>query len=185
MKKPIILIGGTAGTGKSTLANSLLHELELDHKLGSGFLRAAIQTETSPAKDPALFEFTFRADDPVANLRAQAGRLRPAITACINRARREGTSLVVEGTHLIPDLFHDAEVDRYFVLSVPDLEEHTRRINGATHSLRQVSAQDIDNIRAIDDYYRRSAADLGVTCLEVHGESFDAIGALDLHRLAS
>jgi len=52
MQKPIILIGGTAGTGKSTLARELSSRLKIDHRLGTGFMREVLRSETSQAKDP-------------------------------------------------------------------------------------------------------------------------------------
>lgn len=100
--KPIILIGGTSGTGKTTLARKLCSSLDIDHRLGSGFIREIVKTHSSYSH---LNTFTFRSDDPVKSLVAQAITLQPFVLACIERARNEGTSLIIEGTHLIPDLY--------------------------------------------------------------------------------
>jgi 2-phosphoglycerate kinase len=163
--KPVILIGGTAGTGKSTLANRLLHRLSLDHRLGTGFVRAVIQSETTPERDPKLYSLTFQSEDPVANLRWQAMRLRPSIVACIDRARREGTSLVIEGTHLLPELYVNTTPSAFVVLAAPETEEHWRRINGPSHSSRRVTRAELEGVRTIDAEFRAQAERFGLPLL--------------------
>jgi 2-phosphoglycerate kinase len=162
MRKPVILIGGTAGTGKSTLARELSSALRIDHRLGTGFLREVLRSETSPAKDPDLFTFTFRSENPIKTLLAQARRLRPAILSCIRRAKNEGTSLVIEGNHLIPELYADLEADLYFVLSAPSLDEHLRRLQGPSHLKRTITAADFKHAVMINEYFRAEAEKFGV-----------------------
>jgi len=160
--KPVVLIGGTAGTGKSSLANRLCAELGLDHRIGTGFIRAVVCSETVPELDPELFSFTFRADDPVAHLRIQSERLRPAIVACIRRAQEEGTSLVVEGPHLLPSLYWDIPVSTHIVLAAPAPLEHRNRLTGPTHSRRRISDEDWRNARLIDSHIAAEAERFGV-----------------------
>src|SRR5436190_22943496 len=161
--KPVVLIGGASGAGKSTLAGRLKRELGLDHFLGTGFVRAIVQAETTPDDDPALFSMTLRSPDPVAHVVAQAHRLHRSVCACIDRARREGTSIVIEGSHLIPELYHDGGADLYFVLRAPDVDEHAQWIRGATHTLRTVNNAELANIRLIDEYFTSEAEKYGVT----------------------
>ncbi len=161
-KKPIVLIGGTAGTGKSTLARELSSVLALDHRLGTGFIREVAKTSHSPSTAPELFRFTFRAENPIENLIAQARALKPAIDACIARARNEGTSLVIEGNHLIPELYRDAPVDVYVVLAAPAPDQHRTRLNGFSHNKRRLGEDDVANVRRIGDYLRDEAARHGV-----------------------
>ena len=161
-KKPIVLIGGTAGTGKSTLARELSSRLSFDHRLGTGFIREVAKAFHSPDSAPELYSFTFRSERPVENLIAQARALKPAIDACIARARNEGTSLVIEGNHLIPNLYHDAAVDLYVVLAAPAPREHRTRLHGQSHSKRRLSESDIANVRKIDDYLCAEAVRWGI-----------------------
>ena len=160
--KPIILIGGTAGTGKTTLASELSWRLSLDHRIGTGFIREIVKSQHRKEDCLELHGFTFRAEQPVANIAAQAQRLRPAIIACIERARREGTSLLVEGTHLLPSLYHDVIVDLFVVLAAPELEEHQRRLHGPSHLHRQTTNADFANVRLIDQYLGSEAARWGI-----------------------
>lgn len=165
MVKAVILIGGTAGTGKSTLARELCYRLGIDHRLGTGFIREVVKSQVAEQICPELYRFTFRAENPAGNLLAQARRLQPAISACIRRARREGTSLVIEGTHLIPELYGSAEIDRYLVLAAPDAAEHVRRLRGPSHANRDITLADVDNVRRIDDYFRAETKRYGTPYL--------------------
>jgi 2-phosphoglycerate kinase len=162
MAKPIVLIGGTAGTGKSTLAQELTWEMRFDHRLGTGFIREVVKSYHSAATAPELYTFTFRAQDPIEHLVAQAQILKPAIDACIARARNEGTSLVIEGNHLIPELFQDAPVDLFVVLAAPPTGEHRARLHGQSHNKRRLTEADIANVRRIDDYLRAEALRCGI-----------------------
>lgn len=161
--KPIILIGGTAGTGKTTLASELSWRLGLDHRIGTGFIREIVKSQHRKEDCLELHGFTFRSEQPVANIVAQAQWLRPAIIACIERARREGTSLLVEGTHLLPSLYHDVVVDLFTVLAAPELEEHKRRLHGPSHLHRQTTDADLSHVRLIDQYLGSEAARWGIS----------------------
>jgi 2-phosphoglycerate kinase len=163
--KPILLIGGASGTGKSTLANLVLARLDLDHRIGTGFIRAVLQAEASEVTEPQLFSTTFGADDPVGRVVWQARRLRAAVASCVDRARREGTSLVIEGSHLLPSVYADLAVDAFAVLAAPPATEHVLRIGGHRHTRRLVGADDVRRIREIDELYRREAEALGVPVL--------------------
>jgi 2-phosphoglycerate kinase len=156
--KPIILIGGTAGTGKTTLASELSWRLGLDHRIGTGFIREIVKSQHRKEDCLELHGFTFRSEQPIANIVAQAQRLKPAIIACIDRARREGTSLLVEGTHLLPSLYHDVNVDMFVVLEAPAFEEHKRRLQGPSHLHRQTTEGDFANVRLIDQFLGIEAA---------------------------
>jgi 2-phosphoglycerate kinase len=175
--KPVVLVGGTAGTGKSSLANRLCAQLPVDHRIGTGFIRAVLCSETTPERDPELFSFTFRAEDPIAHLHVQAERLRPAVLACIQRAQDEGTSLVVEGPHLLPSLYADVPVAAFFVLGAPPAEEHRTRLTGPTHARREISDRDLRNARLIDAHIAEDAQRRGVARL-VYRDNFEQFAAL-------
>jgi 2-phosphoglycerate kinase len=176
--KPVILLGGAPGTGKSTLANLLVSRLDLDHRIGTGFIRAILQSEVSEASEPLLFSRTFEAEDPTARVMWQARRIRAAVLACVDRARREGTSLVVEGSHLLPSVYADLPVDVFAILAAPPESEHTRRIGGHRHTQRILGAEDLDAIRQIDKFYRLDADRAGVPVLATDAAVEDVVEAL-------
>jgi 2-phosphoglycerate kinase len=175
--KPVVLVGGTAGSGKSSLANQLCARLSIDHRIGTGFIRAVLCSETSPERDPELFSFTFHAEDPVAHLQIQAERLRPAVLACIRRAQDEGTSLVIEGPHLLPSMYAQLPVAAFFVLGAPPPVEHRDRLHGLTHARRRISDQDWHNARLLDAHIAADAERHGVPRL-VYRDNFEDFAAL-------
>jgi len=146
----IILIGGTAGTGKSTLARKLANELNISHRIGTGFIREILRSVTNKNKSPSLFSYTFRSRNPVLNIINQAKILKPAIIRCIKRAREEGTSLIIEGNHLIPQLYKNEDFDLMFVISSDEKLE--QQLKGKTHSERVISNQDLINIKKINNF---------------------------------
>ncbi|HLG67112.1 MAG TPA: hypothetical protein VKV36_04485 [Acidimicrobiales bacterium] len=171
----IVLVGGTAGCGKTTLANHLLARLDLDHRIGTGFIRAVVQSEVGPGAEPGLFMRTYEGPDPVATVRAQAERLLPAVQACLARARNEGTSLVVEGTHLLPELYHGEGLP-FVVLEPPRGAEHARRLAGQRHTRRPVGPGDVQGAQAIGEHYRAQARRYGIPTM-VYADNLDEIVA--------
>jgi 2-phosphoglycerate kinase len=88
----------------------------------------------------------------------QAQRLQPAVEACIERSHREGTSLVLEGTQLLPALYHDhPHVTHFVVLEAPEGPEHQQRLLGSSHSKRQLDDDTIAKISATNGYYVEQA----------------------------
>jgi 2-phosphoglycerate kinase len=150
--------------------------------LGTGFVRAILQSETTPERDPLLYSMTFQADDPVAHLHWQATRLRSAVLTCIERARAEGTSLVVEGSHLLPSFYHDAPVDGFVVLEAPEPEEHLRRLTGETHTRRMVTDVDLERVRRIDAHYVSDATAVNVPVVRYDGSVDEIRRALGSER---
>ena len=45
MTKKIILIGGVAGTGKTSIARKICNDYNIDHRLGTGFIREIVKIE--------------------------------------------------------------------------------------------------------------------------------------------
>ncbi len=156
--KPVVLIGGPSGAGKSTLARTLDCHLGFDHRLGVGFVREVVRSQTDQDRDPQLFLYSFAGPDPTSTLLGQAERLRPAVEACIERAYREGTSLVLEGTQLLPELYHDHPyVTDFLVLEAPAGHEHQQRLLGSSHTKRQLDDDAMAQIAATSAYYLEQA----------------------------
>ena len=116
----IFLIGGTAGSGKSSTANTLANRLEIVHTQSTDMLREIMRTMIPERLMPILHQSSFNAwkafpeqrtkDDEVPEslliqgYRSQADLLSLAIEAVVKRATREHVSLVLEGVHLHPAL---------------------------------------------------------------------------------
>jgi len=156
--KPVVLIGGPSGAGKSTLARELDCHLGFDHRLGVGFVREVVRSQTDEDRDPMLFLYSFAGPDPTATLVRQAERLQPAVEACIERSHREGTSLVLEGTQLLPALYHDhPHVTHFVVLEAPEGPEHQQRLLGSSHAKRRLDDDTMARISSTNSYYVEQA----------------------------
>ncbi len=114
----IFLIGGTAGCGKSSTANTLASRLEIVRTQSTDMLREVMRTMMPAQILPVLHESSFTAwrglpDQQKTNgevseamliqgYRSQADLLSLAIEAVMERAKREQVSLVLEGVHIHP-----------------------------------------------------------------------------------
>jgi 2-phosphoglycerate kinase len=116
----MLLIAGTAGSGKSTIAADVASHLAIGRTQSTDILREVIRSMISEREQPLLHRSSFAAwtglpasarealTDPdellIEGYRRQAAMLTPAIEAVIRRADRESVSLVMEGVHINPTL---------------------------------------------------------------------------------
>ena len=119
----ILLIGGTSGCGKSTIATALANQLDIVRTQSTDMLREVMRTMISKRLLPVLHQSSFSAwqalplqegrltedqDTLVADgFLAQVDLLSVASEAVIERALRERVSLIFEGVHI-----HQSMVDR-------------------------------------------------------------------------
>ncbi len=153
-KKSIILLGGVAGTGKTMMGNLLLNSLELDHSIGTGWIREVYSINLDKKKYPELFTHSFRPIKkritPVENFRRGTKSLLPAIEACVKRARREGTSLLIEGVYLMPDV-NEGLYDFFFLLKkAEDIKIYANILTGKSHNKRPIYKSDIQGSLEIE-----------------------------------
>jgi 2-phosphoglycerate kinase len=191
----VIMIGGATGVGKSTIATQLAARLGIVRVVGTDaireVMRAMFSAELMPTlhvssfqSDGALREPTRRSDALVAGFREQTAAVSVGIDALIERAAAEGTSVVVEGPHVVPGFF---DLDRYGerILPVPvvvEVEDEGRHLNhfparetGPRPADRYVS--NFENIRKLQRYIKSQALSHGVPVVSNH--SFDqALSAL-------
>lgn len=166
--KPIVLIGGVSGTGKTTITNLLLHMVNIDHKIGLGWIRETLCTLLSKNEYPELFDYSFKTsntrDLEKYYIFKQTEYHKHAIEACIDRAHREGTSLLIEGVSLVPGIIDTKYVTNYFWLKMPgNIEVHKKLLLGETHNNRNISNNDLSAIRKvgkhIEDNYNNHDVD--------------------------
>ncbi|MGH7542244.1 MAG: AAA family ATPase [Gemmatimonadota bacterium] len=195
----VILIGGAVGVGKSTVATHLAHRLGIVRVAATdGSIREVMRAMLSPELMPSLHVSSFqtdravreptrRSDALVAGFREQTQAVSVGIDAMIKRSATEGTSIVIEGVHVVPGFFDDvAYSDRIvavpLILEVEEEERHLHHFASRETGVRPAEryAANFDNIRKLQRYIKSQALSHGVPIVPNH--SFDqAISAvLDL-----
>jgi 2-phosphoglycerate kinase len=113
----ILLMGGTTGCGKSTVATEVAHRLDIVRTQSTDMLREVMRLMVSDQLLPALHASSFNAwetlerrTDPdvdpgelfIEGYRTQSNLVTVAAEAVLRRARSERVSLIVEGVHIHP-----------------------------------------------------------------------------------
>jgi len=199
----IILIGGAPGVGKSNLASALAYRLGVPRIVSTDAIRQALRSLISPDLSPELHSSSFTAwrtellpsEAPkpsrkrvVRGFRRQVQQLTAPLEAIISRSVEEGTSLVMEGIHLVPgfialERFDGATVVE-LILNVSDPELHqsyfgAREVQTDNRRRREHYLEHFDEIRIIQDFCAAQAKAEGVPVIEAG--SFDALvdGAIE------
>ena len=168
----IILIGGAAGTSKTTNGNIICKHYEINHRMGSGFMREAAKSFISKNKNPYLYNYSFNPHDdtsPFENLYKQSESLKDPIERCIKRAYNEGTSLLIEGVNVIPGLIDSDHVKFNCIFTVDDYDQHLNMINGKTHFKRKITREQFSRVRKIQDNFKILANDNDWSIIDLSG----------------
>jgi 2-phosphoglycerate kinase len=165
--KPIVLVGGSNASGKTYLARELLSTGTFDHMLGTGFIREILRSTVNRDSASPLLGYSFEGNDPVRTLHRQARALSAAVIACIQRAEREGTAIVIEGTHIVPSLYaHLPEVTEIVVLVAPEQDEKARwSWLTDSHNRRKFTSGQLDAIREMDSWFSDEAGRAAIPVL--------------------
>ena len=110
----IVMLSGTTGVGKSTLATMLAHRLGITRVIATDVIRHVLRSffarELMPAVHYSAFDAAGAVDDEVSHgdrdlvgYERQAESIGHGVAAIVDRACTEGTAMVVEGVHLLPD----------------------------------------------------------------------------------
>jgi 2-phosphoglycerate kinase len=129
----VLLIGGTSGCGKSTIATALANRLEIVRMQSTDMLREVMRTMISSRLLPILHTSSFSAwsvlgasernleqdeDQLLAEgFRAQVDLLSAASEAVIERTLRERVWLILEGVHVHPSILEKIPQDTDAVIA--------------------------------------------------------------------
>jgi len=166
----IVLIGGSTGTGKSTVAAEVARRLGITRVASTDFIRQTMRAFFSPEFMPTIHYSSFEAgqaldeevtgDPTIVGFVEQCRHVCVGVDAAIHRSLTEGWSMVLEGVHLVPGLLPervDGAVLVHVVLEIADegvhrLHFHVRdAATGGTRAMDKYLER-IDDIRRIQAY---------------------------------
>jgi 2-phosphoglycerate kinase len=156
----IIMVGGTTGVGKSTIATEVAHRLGITRITSTDSIREVMRGIFSQDLMPAIYESSFNAwrglripvphgaNPVIVGFREQTAVVTTGIKSIVDRAVTEGVSLVIEGIHVVPGylepcLFEGAHVVE-LVIAVDDEDRHRSHFY-----IREVQT---DGARAVEKY---------------------------------
>lgn len=179
----VILIGGTTGVGKSTLATQLAARLGIVRVVATDAIRAVMRALFSQELMPTLYTSSFdagtalreaplRTDDrAIVGFREQTAAVSVGLRGLLDRAAIEGTSVIIEGAHAVPgfvDLepWEDRVVAVPLVVSVDEEDLHhshfeTRGLDSPSRPADRYEAG-FENIRKVQKYIKSQALSHGV-----------------------
>jgi 2-phosphoglycerate kinase len=186
----VVLIGGATGVGKSTIATQLATRLGIVRVVATDAIREVMRALFSNELMPALYASSFEAgkvlrepptrEASIVGFREQTNAVAVGIHALIQRAAIEGTSIIIEGAHIVPG-FVDLESWQDKILAVPAIvtieEEAVHRdhfrARSADHGGRPATRylEGFDDIRRIQRYIKSQALAHGVPVIPNY--SFD------------
>jgi 2-phosphoglycerate kinase len=156
----IVLIGGSTGTGKSTVAAEVGHRLGITRVASTDFIRQTMRAFFSREFMPTIHYSSFEAgealgdevtgDPAIVGFVDQCRHVCVGVDAAIKRALTEGWSMVLEGVHLVPGLVQ-AELEGvllvHVVVEIGDEDVHRMHFH--------VRDSATGGIRAMDKYLER------------------------------
>lgn len=179
----VIMIGGATGVGKSTIATQLAVRLGIVRVVATDAIREVMRAMFTSELMPTLYTSSFEADatlrEPpprptdrvIVGFREQTAAVAVGIRALVERAAVEGTSVVIEGAHVVPGFF-DLEAYQGRVLAVPvvvtvedeDLHRSHFAVRAADAGSRPFERymRGFQNIRRVQKYIKSQALSHGV-----------------------
>lgn len=195
----VVLIGGATGVGKSTIATQLATRLGIVRVVATDAVREVMRAVFSPELMPSLHASSFEAgeslreppsrDAVIVGFREQTAAVAVGVNALLDRAAMEGTSLIIEGAHIVPGFLDpDAWADR--VLAVPVIltveEEDAHRSHfaarAADHAGRSADryVRQFENIRRVQRYIKSQALSHGVPIVPNYNFDRSLAAVIDL-----
>ena len=187
----IILIGGTTGSGKSTISSELAYRLDISRHQSTDMMREIIRSYLSPQMVPTLGYSSFEAwrglpdsidgvrppiENPVVTgFLSQFAAMKLALEATIDRAIEERHHLILEGVHVVPtelDLVAkqgDAVVIPIMLATMKkELLNKQLKRRGREKSRRQAShyLENLDDIWELQSWLLDAADKAGIAIIE-------------------
>lgn len=195
----VVLIGGTTGVGKSTIATQLATRLGIVRVVATDAVREVMRAVFSRELMPSLHVSSFEAgnilreppsrDAVIVGFREQTAAVTVGVNALLDRAAMEGTSLIVEGAHVVPGFIDPtAWADRvlavHVIVTVEEEDAHRSHFGAraADHAGRAAGRhlQQFDNIRRVQRYIKSQALTHGVPVIANYSFDRSLTAVIDL-----
>jgi len=165
----VLLLSGTTGVGKSTLATMAAHRLGITRVIATDVIRQVLRASFSRDFMPSVHSSAFEVD--MAGYAEQAEAVGTGVTAIVERACDEGTPIVIEGVHVAPGML-SAElggrclvVEAVLVVEDADLHRAHFEARGDRRPAQRYLAQ-FDQIRALQDHLAGKGSARGVAVID-------------------
>ena len=180
----IVLIGGSTGTGKSTVAAEVAHRLGITRVASTDFIRQTMRAFFSPEFMPTIHYSSFEAgaaidadvtgDPTVVGFVDQCRHVCVGVDAAMQRSLTEGWSMVLEGVHLVPGIVAsqlEGALVVHVVVEIPDeamhrVHFHVRDANTGGVRAMGKYVDRLDDIRRLQTYITGRARREGVPVVE-------------------
>jgi 2-phosphoglycerate kinase len=179
----VVMLSGTTGVGKSTLATALANRLGINRVLPTDAIRQILRTFFSHEFMPAVHYSSFEAahavdplageegDEDMIGFARQAASVGTGVMAIVDRAAQESTPVVVEGIHALPGLIDErlrarcVVVEAVVVVRDEDMHRAHFTARGAERPAERYLLR-FSQIRKLQGHLVQRAEALGVPVVE-------------------
>jgi 2-phosphoglycerate kinase len=168
----VVMIGGAAGVGKSTLASMLAARLGITRVIATDVIRQVLRSFFTAEAVPGVHSSAFELD--LDGFAEQVELVATGTAAIVERACQERTPIVVEGVHAVPGTLAPELLDRCVaveaMLVVSDEELHRGHfsLRGAARPAERYLAR-FAEIRALQDHLTGRAHAEGIAVIDNRG----------------
>jgi 2-phosphoglycerate kinase len=184
----VLLLSGTTGVGKSTLATMAAHRLGITRVIATDVIRQVLRASFSRDFMPSVHSSAFEVD--MAGYAEQAESVGTGVAAIVERACDEGTPIVIEGVHVSPGMLSGAIADRCLVVEAVLVveDEGLHRAHFEARGDRRPAERYLarfDQIRLIQDHLTGKASAQGVAVIDNANidEALGRVMDLVIHRV--
>ncbi|MDQ4049946.1 MAG: hypothetical protein M3131_11295 [Actinomycetota bacterium] len=176
LDRPLIVMGGgAAGVGKSTLATMLAHRLGITRVIATDVIRQVLRAFFTNEGMPNVHHSAFEVD--LEGFHEQADHVGTGVAAIVERACAEGTPVVVEGVHAVPGPLTDelrgecVPVEALLVVEDEGLHRGHFTLRGAARPAERYHRR-FDEIRELQRHLTERARKAGVPV--IHNTNVEA-----------